>query len=99
MQPAVSYITYVTSLHEQTGKIITFAHFEEGNLVKNERNAEEGESIQTSIDELSTDDDYDDRSMITNGLEYNNNGSQIHSEIIARDAILKVCERIIQTQN
>ena len=41
MWPEVSYILYATSYHEQTGDIITFAQFEEGNLVENERNAEE----------------------------------------------------------
>ena len=32
MRPAVSYITYATSSGEQTGDIIAFAHFEEGNI-------------------------------------------------------------------
>ena len=35
--PTVVYITYATSSHEQTGDIITFEQFEEGNLVENER--------------------------------------------------------------
>ena len=30
---AVSYITYTTSSREQTGNIITFSQFEEGNLL------------------------------------------------------------------
>ena len=34
MRPAVSYIPYATSSHEQTGDIITFAQFEEGGLLK-----------------------------------------------------------------
>ena len=34
-RPAVSYILYDTSSHEQTGDIITFAQFEKGNLVGN----------------------------------------------------------------
>ena len=38
----VLYIPYATSSHEQTDEIITFAHFEEGNLVENKRNIEEG---------------------------------------------------------
>ena len=33
MRPAVSYIPYTTSSHEQTGDIITFSQFEEGDLV------------------------------------------------------------------
>ena len=40
MRPEVSYILYATSSHEKTGNIITFAQFEEGNLVENEHNAE-----------------------------------------------------------
>ena len=38
IQPEVSYIPYTTSSHEQTGNIITFAEFEEGDLVGNECN-------------------------------------------------------------
>ena len=34
MQTAVSYIPYATSSHEQTGNIITFSQFEEGNLAE-----------------------------------------------------------------
>ena len=49
-QPAVSYIPYATSSHEQTGNIIHFAQFEEGGLVEKDHNAEEGESISDSID-------------------------------------------------
>ena len=40
MQPVVLYIRYVTSTNEQTGYIITFAQFEEGDLVENECNIE-----------------------------------------------------------
>ena len=40
VQPSVLYIPYATPSHEQTGNIITFANFEEGNLVENEHNAE-----------------------------------------------------------
>ena len=39
MQPVVSYIPNATSYYEQTGNIINFAQFEEGNLVENELNA------------------------------------------------------------
>ena len=45
MQPSVSYIPCATSSHEQNGNIISFAQFEEVNLVENEHNAEEDESI------------------------------------------------------
>ena len=43
MRPAVSYIPYATSYHEQTVGIITFTHFEEGGLVENECNVAEDE--------------------------------------------------------
>ena len=43
MQLAVSYIPYDTSAREQTGDIITFAPFEEGNLLsENCDNTERG---------------------------------------------------------
>ena len=45
MQRAVLYTTYTKYYHEQTGSIIAFAQFEEGYLLKNERNAEEDESV------------------------------------------------------
>ena len=45
MQPSVLYIPYVTSYHEQTGNIIAFTHFEEKNLVENERNVAKDEFI------------------------------------------------------
>ena len=32
MRPVVAYTTYITSLREQTGDIIMFAQFEEGNI-------------------------------------------------------------------
>ena len=38
MQPEGLYITHFTSYHEQTGDIITFKKFEEGNLVQNKHN-------------------------------------------------------------
>ena len=38
MRPAVTYTPYATSSKEQTGYVITFAHFEEGNLLTESRN-------------------------------------------------------------
>ena len=38
MRTAMSYIPYATSPKEQTGHIITFAHFEEGGLLSKTRN-------------------------------------------------------------
>ena len=44
MHPDVSYIACATSSKEKTGDIITFTHFEEGNLLSETRNnAESGD--------------------------------------------------------
>ena len=43
-RPSVSCIPYATLSHEQTGNIITFTEFEEGNFLKNERNIAVDES-------------------------------------------------------
>ena len=99
MQPAVSYILYTTSSHEQTGDIITFLQFEEGNLVGNELNTEEDEPILSSIYELSTDDDSDDRSISTNALKDIWGGSQIHPGINARCTTFKIRYLIKHPQN
>ena len=60
---------YTTPSHEQTGTIITFAKFEEGSLVENERNSEEYDSILASIDESSIEDESDHGSICKNVLE------------------------------
>ena len=38
MRPAVTYTPYATSSKEQTGNVITFTQFEEGNLLSETRN-------------------------------------------------------------
>ena len=44
MHPAVTYTPYTTSSKEQTGNVITFAQFEEGNILTETRNdAESGD--------------------------------------------------------
>ena len=41
MRPAVTYTPYATSSKEQSGDVITFAHFEEGNLISETHNKTE----------------------------------------------------------
>ena len=50
-RPAVTYTPYATSSKEQTGNVITFAQFEEGNLLTETRNDTESgdESDSESI--------------------------------------------------
>ena len=44
MHPAVTYTAYATSSKEQTGNVITFAKFEEQNILTETRNdAESGD--------------------------------------------------------
>ena len=98
-RPSVLHIPYAPSYHEQTGNIITFAQFEEGDLVENERNIVEDESILASIDESSTEDDSDDRFIGTNALKKIWDGSYINPDINSRYAILKIHDHINQAQS
>ena len=43
MRPAVTYTPYATSSKEKTGDVITFAQFEEGNLLNETRNNTESD--------------------------------------------------------
>ena len=43
MRPTVAYTPYATSSKEQTGNVITFAQFEEGNLITETRNNTESD--------------------------------------------------------
>ena len=48
MRPAVTYTLYATSSKEQTGNVITFAQFEEGNLITETRNNTESDDESDS---------------------------------------------------
>ena len=58
MRPAVTYTPYATSSKEQTGDVITFAQFEDKNLLSESRNDTESgdesdsESIMMSEKEM-----------------------------------------------
>ena len=98
MQSEVLYIPYATSYHEQTGVIITFAKFEQGNSLENECIAEKDESIFSSIEESSIDDDSDDVSISTINIEDMRGGIQIHPDINTTYARFKIRDRIKQTK-
>ena len=97
MQPEILYILYATSFYEQTGVIITFFKFKEGGLVENKLNVEEEESISDSIDDSSTYDDSDHSYISINALEDIQDGSQIHPDLNAKYAILKMLDCTKQT--
>ena len=99
MQPAVSFIPHATSSHEQTGDIITFLQFEEGNLLEKYRNLVEDKPISDSIDESFSYDNSDDEYISTDALEDVRDGSYMYTNITARDAILKIRDRIRQAQS
>ena len=48
MHPTVTYTPYGTSSKEQTGDVITFAQFEEGNLISETRNDKESDDESES---------------------------------------------------
>ena len=48
MRPSVTYTPYATSSKEQPGDVITFAHFEEGNLLSETRNDTESGDVYDS---------------------------------------------------
>ena len=89
---------YATSSHEQTGDIITFTPFEEGNLVENECNVAEYESISDSIDESSTYDDSDDGFISMNAFGSIRNGKFVRPYINARYSRFKIRYCIRQTK-
>ena len=54
MHPAVTYNLYATSLKEQNGDVITFAQFEEGNILsKNRSDAESGDESDNKLIRMS----------------------------------------------
>ena len=107
MHPAVTYTPCAASLREQTGDIITFAQFEEGNILTKTRNdAESGDksdnkSIMMSkqdIDAMNSDDESDHGSIPTEMLEDIRDGSQTHLNVDRREAHYKIRDRIRQIQ-
>ena len=95
MCPAVTYTLYATSSKEQTGGVITFAHFEEGNILTETRNDTESgdESDSKSLmmnkqDMVNTDsNEKSDHDIIsTEMLEDIYDGSKTHLTVNKREA-------------
>ena len=87
MRPEVTYTPYATSPKEQTGDVITFVQFEEGNILTETRNdAESGDESNNELimmneqdmDNLDSGDESDHDLISTEMLEYIRDGSQIH---------------------
>ena len=108
MHPAVTYTPYGTSSREQNGNIITFAQFEEGNILTKTRNdAESGdESDNKSIiiseqdmDDINYVDESDHDLISTEMLEDICDGSQNHQNVNRREAHYKIYDSIRQRQS
>ena len=108
MRLAVTYTSYATSSKEQTGDIITFSQFEEGNiLTKTSNDAESGdeynnESIMMSkkdMDAINSGDESDHDLISTEMLEDIRDRSQTHPNVNRREALYKISDRIRQRQS
>ena len=87
MRPAVTYTLFATSLKEKTGNVITFEHFEEGNIWTETRNdAESGDKSDSKslmmsekyMENLDSCDDSDHDLISTEMLEDIRDRSQTH---------------------
>ena len=106
MLPAVSYIPYDTSARGQTGNIITFSQFEEGNLLSKNRdyteisNKSDDDSnlapliSEEEMDTMSSCDESNSEPMSTDMREDIRDGSQYNTIINRREARYNICDRI-----
>ena len=108
MRPAVTYTLHGTSPREQTGDVITFTQFEEGNIWTETRNDAESsdesdnESIMMSeqdMDAINSGDESDHDLVSTETLEDICDVSQTHPNVNRREAHYKIRVRIRQRQS
>ena len=106
MRPAVTYTPYATSSKEQTGDVIMFAQFEEGNIFTETRNnAESGdesnnESFMTSeqyMEDINIGDESDHDLISMEMVEDFRDGSQTHRNVNIREARYKIRASLILT--
>ena len=110
MHPSVTYTPCDTSSREQTGDIITFTQFEEGNLVSETREDTESSNefdnnstllpliIEEEMDTMSSEIDSDAEPMSTDMFEYFRDSNQSHPGINRREARYKICDHIKRVQ-
>ena len=105
MRPAVTYPPYATSSKEQTGDVITFAQFEEGDLLSETRNDTESDeksdskSIMMSKkdkENLDEKEKFDYDLISTETLHDIPDGNQTHPNIDKREARLEILDCIKQ---
>ena len=105
MRPTVTYTPYATSSKEQTGDVITFTQFEEGNLISETRNDTESddesdsESIMMNkkdMENIDGKENFDDDLISAETLHDTRDGNQTHPSIDKRKARLEIRDRIKQ---
>ena len=103
MRPAVTYTPYATSSKEQTGDVITFTHFEEGNLLSETRNdiksgdKSDSESIMMSEKDMEISiekENVDDNLISTETLYDIRDTNHTHLKIDRREARMAISDRI-----
>ena len=108
MHPAVTYTPYATSSKEQTGDVITFAQFEEGDLLSEPRNdtesgdASDSESIVMSerdMENIDEEEKFDDDLISKETLQDIRDGNRTHPEINKREARMAIRDRIKQSKS
>ena len=108
MRPEVAYTPYDTYSKEQTGDVIMFAQFEEGNLLTETCNDTESgdesdsESIMMSEQDMENIDEkekFNDDLISTETLHDIRDGNQTHPKIDKREARRKIRDRIKQNKS
>ena len=107
----VTYTPYTTFSKEETGDIITFTQFEEGDLLSGtSENEESGEKSNNNsimpplvskeeMDAKDSGDDAEDETMSMDMLEEIRDCSQSHQNINSREARYKICDCIKQRKS
>ena len=108
MRPAVTYTPNVTSSREQTGDVITFAQFEEGNiLTETLNNAKSGDKSdneyimmsEQDMEKINSNEESDHDLIYTEMLEDIRDRGQTRPNVNRREARYKIRDRIRQRQS
>ena len=82
MRPAVTYTPYATSLREQTGDIITFTQFEEGDILTKTRNYADSDDDDSITPPLLSEEDMDT-------MDY---GNESDHDLICTEILKDICD-------
>ena len=108
MRPTVTYTPYATSSKKQTGDVITFTQFEDGNLLSETRNDTKcgDESYNKSImmskidmENIAETEKFDEELISTETLHGIRDRNQTHSKIDKREARIAMRDRIKQKKS